>query len=290
MHLALIGINELHAPALMARAYIDQDGIEKLAASIRAIGLICPLLVKEVEDGYEIIDGHRRFLACRLVGLPAVRCLVRGSKDTNPEAMKLNANLWRQDTNPVEEAGYFSALLPDFGNDTDKLAKGLGLARNYVESRLLLMQGDPDVLNAVAQHQLGLGVAAVLNKMADKGQRDYYLGWAIRTGCTIETARQWLQIADAAATQPVQPPGETPAQYFPAPPSRDIFQCFLCAESEPKVGLEFWHIHTGCVYRLNRAAGILGIDLDGPLLPQLEMLVAQMRSQERAQPPAEVKA
>jgi ParB/RepB/Spo0J family partition protein len=290
MHLATIGINELREPVLMSRAYIDPAGIEKLAASIRAIGLLIPLSVKEVEGGYEVVDGHRRLLACRLVGLPAVRCLVRGPKDASPEATKLNANLWRQDTNPVEESGYFSALLPDFGNDTDKLAVGLGLSRNYVESRLLLMQGDPDVLNAVAQHQLGLGVAAVLNKMSDKGQRDYYLGWAVRTGCTIETARQWLQIADAAVAQPVQQPGEAPLQSFSAPPSRDIFQCFLCGENEPKVGLEFWHIHTGCVYRLNRAAQVLGIDLDVPLLPQLEMLVAQMRSAERAQPPSEVKA
>jgi ParB/RepB/Spo0J family partition protein len=290
MHLAVIGIHELRTPEVMARAYIDPAGIETLAASIRAIGLIQPLWVKEVDGGYEVVDGHRRLLACRLVGLPALRCLVRGAKDTNSEAIKINANLWRQDTNPVEEAGFFSALLPDFGNDTDKLAKALGLARNYVENRLLLMQGDPDVLNAVAQHQLGLGVAAVLNKISDKGQRDYYLGWAIRTGCTIETARQWLQIADAAAAQPVATEILQPMNQVAAVPSRDIFQCFLCGENEPKVGLEFWHIHAGCIFRLNRAAGILGIDLDGPLLPQLEMLVAQMRSQERAQPPTEVKA
>ena len=174
MHLAIIGINEIREPALMARAYIDPVGIDKLCASIKRIGLITPLLVKEVDGGYEVIDGHRRFLACRLAGLPAIRCLVRAPFDTNEAAMKLNANLWRQDTNPVEEAGYFSALLPDFNNDTDRLCKAMGLSRNYVESRLLLMQGDPDVLNMVAMHKLSLGVAAIFNKMTDKKQRDYY--------------------------------------------------------------------------------------------------------------------
>jgi hypothetical protein len=204
--------------------------------------------------------------------------------------MKLNANLWRQDTNPVEEAGFMAALLPDFGGDTDKLAKGLGLSRNYVESRLLILQGDPEVLNAVANHQVGLGVAAVLNKITDKTQRDYYLGWAIRTGCTIETARQWLQIAESAL--PVSAPavaGES-GPVLPVVPMRDIFQCFLCSENEPKVGLEFWHIHTSCVYRLTRAAQILGIDLDAPLLPQLEMLASALRKQEREAAPVEAKA
>jgi ParB/RepB/Spo0J family partition protein len=290
MHLATIGINELREPVIMARAYIDETGIEKLTASIRALGLLQPLLVRERDGYYEVVDGHRRLLACRLVGLPAVRCLVRGPKDGSDQAAKINSNLWRQDMNPVEEAGFFSALLPDFGNDTDKLAKGLGFSRNYVESRLLLMQGDPDVLNAVAQHQLGLGVAAILNQITDKDQRDYYLGWAIRTGCTIETARQWLQIADAAAMQPALAPGIIPTPQIPVPPSRDIFQCFLCGENEPKVGLEFWHIHGSCRYRMERAAQVLGIDLEGPLLPQLEMLAAQMRNLERAKPAAEVKA
>jgi ParB/RepB/Spo0J family partition protein len=290
MHLATIGINELKEPALMARAYIDPKGIEALAASIRAVGLLVPLSVKEVENGYEVCDGHRRLLACRLVGLPAVRCLVRGAKDASPEAIKINSNLWRQDTNPVEEAGYFSALLPDFGNDTDKLSKALGLTRNYVEGRLLLMQGDPDVLNAVAQHQVRLGVAAILNQMSSKDQRDYYLGWAIRTGCTIETARQWLQMAEATVN--VAPVDPTAPQIPVAPviPTRDIFECFVCGENEPKVGLEFWHLHTGCIYRLKRALDAIGIDPHGPMLAQLEMIAAQMRSQARAETAAEVKA
>ena len=290
MHLAIIGINELREPALMSRAYIDQAGIEKLAASIRAIGLVLPLLVKEVPNGFEVVDGHRRFLACRLVGLPAVRCLVRGAKDTAPEAAKLNANLWRQDTNPVEEAGYFNALLPDFGGDTDKLCKALGFTRNYVESRLILLSGDPDVLNAVAHHQVGLGVAAVLNKITSKDQRDYYLGWAIRTGCTIETARQWLQIAEAALAPVAPAPAGEPVPAGPPILVHDVFECFLCGENEPKVGLEFWHIHTYCISRLTRAAQILGIDLDAPLLPQLEMLAAELRKQERNAAAVEVKA
>lgn len=267
MILATVGMNELREPELVARAYIDPEGIEKLAASIKAIGLLQPLLVKERNGFYEVVDGHRRLLACRRLGMPAVRCLVRGPKDGNDDAAKLNANLWRQDMNPVEEAGFFNVLLPDFGNDTDKLAAALGLSRQYVEGRLLLLQGDSDVLEAVAKHQIRLGVASILNKMTDKTQRDYYLGWAVRTGCTIETARQWLQIAEAATASAVAASAGPATPPAPLPPTRDIFICLFCAEKEPVTDLELWHVHHSCRVRLERAAQILGIDLEGPLLP-----------------------
>jgi ParB family chromosome partitioning protein len=246
MHLAKIGINELREPAHVARASIDGEGIDELAESIRRVGVIQPLVVMEVDGGYEVVAGHRRLLAARRVGLVALPCLVRSARDADPTALKLHENLYRQELTPVEEAAFFAELLPTCENDTDNLAALVKQSRTYVENRLLLLKGDPDVLAAVAQREISLGVAEELNKIPDPKDRVYYLGWAKQTGATRATVRQWR--ATLAAQSTPAPAAEAPGGAPPPPitPTRDVFECFLCGQSEPKTDLEFWHIHRHC--------------------------------------------
>jgi len=253
MHLARIAINELREPAQVARAVLDDAGLDELAESIRRVGVINPLTVKEVDGGFEVVAGHRRLLAARRAGLVAVPCLVRSPRDANPTALQLHENLYRQELSPVEEAAWFAELLPTCNNDTDELCALVKQSRNYVEGRLLLLQGDPEVLAAVAQREIALGVAAELNKLPTKKDRDYYLGWAKATGATVAMVRQWR--ATVAAKAPVEPgpAGTSPSLPAPAAPTRDIFQCFICRDSEPKWDLEFWHIHRSCRMRAERA-------------------------------------
>jgi ParB/RepB/Spo0J family partition protein len=246
MHLARISINELREPQRVARAIIDDEGIEELAESIKRVGIINPLIVEEVDGGYEVVAGHRRLLAARRAGLVVCPCLVRSSRDAGATALQLHENLYRQELTPVEEAAWFAELLPMCGNDTDNLAALVKQNRGYVEKRLNLLHGDPEVLAAAAKHEITLGVAEELNKIATEKDRLYYLGWAKQTGATVGMVRQWRGTILAAL--PPTPEGAG-AGMTPAPPviqSRDIFQCFLCRQSEPKTDLEFWHIHRFC--------------------------------------------
>jgi ParB family chromosome partitioning protein len=265
----------------MARAEIDEVKLAGLTQNMKSLGLLRPLAVREREGYYEIIDGHRRYLAALRLGLMTLRCLVLGPQDANDAAVKLNSNLWAQDMNPVEEAGFFVAIMPDYGDDTDKLAAGLGLTRDYVEKRLLLLKGDQDILEAVAHHRLGMGVAGILNQIPDKGWRDYYREWAIKTGCTIQMAKAWLQSALAQiSNSPLENMGP-PQQAFVPAPTRDILVCLDCGEKEPVTDLEFWHVHRGCRLRMERVCAALGIDPEAAMLPQLEVLAAQLRQIER---------
>jgi len=246
MHLAKISINELREPAQVARAVIDDEGIEELAGSIRRVGIINPLTVEEKDGYYEVVAGHRRLLAARRAGLVAVSCLVRSARDTNATALQLHENLYRQELTPVEEAAWFAELLPLCAHDTDMLAQTVKQKREYVEGRLNLLHGDPEVLAAVAKHEITLGVAQELNKMGEKKDRDYYLMWAKQTGATIGMVRQWRATCFAQAAAPQVAPPEGAPSPAALVPSRDIFECFLCHQSEPKTDLEFWHIHRFC--------------------------------------------
>jgi len=253
MHLAKISIHELREPAQVARATLDEQGLDELAESIRRVGVINPLVVKEVDGGYEVVAGHRRLLAGRRAGLVALPCLVRSARDADPTAIKLHENLYRQELSPVEEAAFFAELLPDCDNDTDKLCQLVKQTRGYVEGRLLLLRGDPDVLAAVAQRQISLGVGEALNKMPRPEDRKYYLQWAIATGATVAMVRQWTSIV-AAQNQPMPlaaAPAATPAA--PGPEPRDVLVCLLCHDKEPVTDLEFWNVHRSCRVRLERA-------------------------------------
>jgi ParB/RepB/Spo0J family partition protein len=208
--------------------------------------MINPLIVEEVDGGYEVVAGHRRLLAARRAGLVVCPCLVRSSRDASATALQLHENLYRQELTPVEEAAWFAELLPLCGNDTDNLADLVKQSRNYVEGRLNLLHGDPEILAAVAKHEITLGVANELNKIENEKDRLYYLGWARQTGAIVAMVRQW-RATIYAATPPtpegaVLPPSSAP----PVVPTRDIFQCFICRQSEPKTDLEFWHIHSFC--------------------------------------------
>lgn len=246
MHLARIAIEELREPVWVARAVIDEAGLEELAGSIRKVGVINPLIVKEVDGGYEVVAGHRRLLAARRAGLVALPCLVRSTRDADPLALQLHENLYREELSPVEEAAWFAELLPDCGDDTDHLAALVKQSRNYVESRLLLLQGDPEVTAAVAAHEISLGVAEELNKCVKAEDRAEGLMWARNGQMTVAQAKQWRVTRNMAAE--VKPTAEAPRTQSttPAPPARDIFQCFLCGKSEPTTDLEFWHIHRFC--------------------------------------------
>ena len=253
MHLAKISINELREPAQVARATLDEQGLDELAESIRRVGVINPLVVKEVDGGYEVVAGHRRLLAGRRAGLVALPCLVRSARDADPTAIKLHENLYRQELTPVEEAAFFAELLPSCDNDTDKLCALVKQSRTYVEGRLLLLAGDPEVLAAVAQREISLGVAEELNKIKRETDRRWYLKWARETGATRATVRTWRQISEAQ----VDPAPGAPA-FRPTPPpvaftGRDIFVCWICGEKEPVTDLEFHHLHRSCRVRAERA-------------------------------------
>jgi len=251
MHLAKIAVSELREPMQVARAQIDEKALDELAESLRRIGVINPLTVKEVEGGYEVVAGHRRLLAARRAGLVAVPCMVRSAKDPAPTALQLHENLYRQELTPVEEGAFFAELLTECDNDTDKLCQLVKQSRGYVEGRLLLLRGDPEVLAALAAQQITLGVAEELNKMARHEDRVYYLGWAIAQGATRSLVRQWR--ASVAAQTPVQP-GAVEAGLPPSPPvlnAPDIFVCALCGRKEPITDLRPVHVHQFCKLRLD---------------------------------------
>jgi ParB/RepB/Spo0J family partition protein len=282
MVLAKIPINELREPAHVARAAIDERGLDELAEDIKRVGVLVPLHVEEVDGGYEVVAGHRRLLAARRAGLAALPCLVRQKKDATSTVIKLHENLYREELSPIEEAAFYAELYKQCGNDTDALCLLVKQSRQYVEGRLNLLRGHAVVLQALAAKEIPLGVAQELNKFHEDDV-DYYLGWVRRTGASAALVRQWRAQAEAnraaGVGRPAEPTTETaakPAAGYSGP------ICFACGAAEPLHDVEFWYLHRGCkatIQRFQEAAGV-----NGSLVTLLHVLMSQLAAKAQREP------
>src|SRR5574337_1593779 len=274
MHLAKIVIHEIREPRQMARAAINETGLDELTESIKRVGVINPLVVEEVDGGYEVVAGHRRLLAARRAGLVALPCLVRSSRDPNPTALKLHENLYREELSPLEEGAFYAELMHECGEDTDALALLVKQSRGYVEARLNLLRGFPAVLEALAAKEISLGVAQELNKFHEKDV-EYYLGWCKRTGSSVALVRQWRSQAEAARL--AQGDGKVePAAAVEKKPSAGYTGpiCFACGAAEPLHDVEFWYLHRGCKATIQRFQESVGVN--GSLITLLHVLMAEL--------------
>lgn len=186
-------------PPLPMRTRMLRSGIDALVESIRAVGLLEPIGVIPSSAGrYECVYGLRRVIAARAAGLERIPVVVHADLDT-AHAAKVHENVIREDVSAADEAVYYGHLYEQHGRDVDKVAHVVRRSRDYVEQRLLLLQGDPDVLAALAEGELTLGVGLELNKIESGQERAYYLHYARTSGATVRQMRTWRTEANVRA-------------------------------------------------------------------------------------------
>ena len=156
------------------RRDFDPEELEELAESIRTHGIIQPLTVREMPNGYyQIIAGERRWRASRLAGLDEVPVRVIEADDRKTAELALVENLQREDLNPIEEAKGYKTLIEEFGLTQEEAAKSVGRSRPSITNALRLLSLSPKVLEMVEKNELSAGHARALISIAnDKKQLD----------------------------------------------------------------------------------------------------------------------
>src|SRR5258708_3826575 len=138
--LAELSVGLLKPGRFQPRTRMDPQSIAELADSIKAQGLIQPILVRPVENGrYEIIAGERRWRASQLAGLTQVPVVIRAVPDNAARAMPLVENIQREDLNPLEEATGIQRLVDEFDMTHESAAKAVGRSRSAVTNLLRLL-------------------------------------------------------------------------------------------------------------------------------------------------------
>jgi ParB family chromosome partitioning protein len=144
------------------RRRFPEAGIKELAASIREVGILQPLVVRSTEGGFELIAGERRLRAAKEAGVDRVPVLIREARDDESVELALVENLQREDLNPLETAAAYQALMEGFGLSKEQLAHRLGKSRAAVTNTLRLAQLPDRIRALLADGELTEGHARAL--------------------------------------------------------------------------------------------------------------------------------
>jgi ParB family chromosome partitioning protein len=178
--------------ARQPREMFDEEGIASLAASIREVGVLQPIVVRRREDGYELVAGERRLRAAKQAGLATIPAVIRDTDDTESLREAVIENIHREDLSPLEQAAAFQDLLEDLGASHDELAERLGYSRSHVTNTIRLLQLPPAVQRLVGEGRLSAGHARALLTLEDpEGQE----ALALRVAAEGLSVRQVEELA-----------------------------------------------------------------------------------------------
>jgi ParB family chromosome partitioning protein len=163
--------------------------IEDLAASIREHGVLQPILVTEVLDGYQLVAGERRFRAAQLAGLERIPAVVRNLADRSQLELALVENIQRADLNPMEEAHAYRQLADEFGMSQDEIARRVGRARATVANTLRLLETDAAVQVAVTDGHITEGHARAIGGL-DPTAQVHLLGAIVSRELSVRQAEE----------------------------------------------------------------------------------------------------
>lgn len=180
------------------RTRMDQASIEELAESIKSQGVLQPILVRSLDDGYEIIAGERRWRAAQLAGLNEVPVVVHDVDDNAAMAIALIENIQREDLNPLEEASGIQRLIDEFAMTHETAGKAVGRSRSAVSNLLRLLSLEKAVQELLMSGSIDMGHARAL--LAVTGPRQVELAQRIvALGLSVREAEQLVSKRTPAA-------------------------------------------------------------------------------------------
>jgi ParB family chromosome partitioning protein len=188
-----LAVDRIQPGRYQPRTRMDQAALAELAASIRAQGLMQPLLVRPVDrDRYELIAGERRWRAAQMAGLAEVPALVREVPDDAALAMSLIENIQREDLNPMEEAAGVQRLVEEFSMTHEQAADAVGRSRSATSNLLRLLKLPRPVQEMVMEGALEMGHARAL--LALDGARQIEIGNRVAAqGLSVRAAEALVQ-------------------------------------------------------------------------------------------------
>lgn len=234
MKISDLPLELLDEPANPHRNHIDSGQLAELAASIQAQGLWTPLVVTPTSGGrHEVRAGHRRLLACRLIRLSPIPCIIAQGDAATLEAITWLENQHREQLSIYDEAIALQRQHTDAKLTTAQLARMTGRSHAWVSARLAIFTWPADLVEEIRAGGLSLSHASALARVHEPEHRVYLTNYAKISGANAHVIEAWVQQWEAAqlpgATHPPDLPPMTSTVHSP----RIIIRCETCdAETE----------------------------------------------------------
>ncbi|WP_304334443.1 ParB/RepB/Spo0J family partition protein [Conchiformibius steedae] len=197
-----VPISQVRPGRYQPRVQMDDDALRELSESIRAQGVIQPVVVRQLSrHDYELIAGERRWRAAQMAGLDEIPVVIKNTDDKTAMAMGLIENIQRENLNPIEEAQGFRRLIDEFELTHETVAEVVGRSRSAVSNSLRLLKLPEPVQEMLFDRQLEMGHARALINLSVEEQLDL-ANKAVRHGWSVREMERRCQNADKPAAPP----------------------------------------------------------------------------------------
>ena len=198
-----LDIKAIAPNAKQPRTVFEAEAFAELVHSIRELGVLQPIVVREKSEGkYELIMGERRLRASKEAGLTKIPAVIRETEDQNMLRDALLENLHRSDLNPLEEASAYAQLLEDFGITQEQLAERIGRSRPQITNTLRLLKLPASVRRQVAAGVLSAGHARAILGAADASRMEYFATKTINEGLSVRSLEELVGFDKPEAKKP----------------------------------------------------------------------------------------
>jgi ParB family chromosome partitioning protein len=246
------------------RTRFDDETIDSLAASIREVGILQPIVVRRVAGRYELIAGERRLRAARKAGLATIPAVVRDSGDADTLREAIIENIHREDLGPIELAEAFRALLDDLGLKQETLAERLGVSRSHIANTLRLLQLSPEVQQLLVDGKIQAGHARTLLGLPDAEAQAALALRAAAEGLSVREVEDLVRLfVDGPPPKPERSTAKTGGEAAARDPGMAEIEEILSEQLATRVQIE-----------LNKKRGRVVIEFGSP--DDLERIVSEI--------------
>ena len=193
----MIAVDQIEANPDQPRTRFDDETLEELAASLKEVGVLQPVVVRAGEDGYVLIAGERRWRAARRAGLQEIPAVLRESSGDSTLVEALVENVQRQDLTPLEEAHAFQHLLENYGMSQEQVAERVGKSRPTISNTLRLLLLPDAVQELVDEGQLSAGHARALVGLEDEKYAIHLAKKAVADGWSVRQMEDAVRLRKA---------------------------------------------------------------------------------------------
>ena len=207
--LAHIEVDQIHPNPKQPRKRFDHESTAALAESIRAQGIIQPVVLRpRAAGGYELVAGERRWRAAREANLQTLPALVRDAADRDALLLGLVENVAREELTPIEEARAFAVLVDEFDLSLGDIAERVGASKPAVSNRLRLLELSDDILSMVERGELTEGHARAVLAVPDNEGRRRLARKIVRQGLSVRASEREARWSGAATKRRRRPPAD----------------------------------------------------------------------------------
>ena len=201
-----VAISAIRPNTYQPRSSFDDEGIALLAASIKELGVLQPVLLRPADNGqFELIAGERRWRAARRAGLTTIPAVIRSAADQDALEQALVENLHRADLNPLEEAAAYQQLVDDFSFTHEQVATRVGKSRAAISNTLRLLQLSPAIQRMVLEGQVDAGHARALLGTTDKAFQETLARRVVKEDMSVRAVEEAVRLREQGTPVSAKP-------------------------------------------------------------------------------------